>query len=160
MFLPTLPAKHLSLSSSWSQTMSHSRKSLLYSSELKFISISLNKGSNLASWAQFWERFRWHDWTIWNKDRILKVSSPTVSYSWGVFTLEAGSLKFAKINFEPEDDALQDILTKKLKFADSSIIIPCEALYTSMQVVGLLLSNLPFLPETELLEGLQRSLCQ
>ncbi|KAG1085913.1 hypothetical protein G6F40_014070 [Rhizopus arrhizus] len=67
-------------------------------------------------------------------------------------------MKFAEINFDPDDIALNDFLTNGLKFADNSIIIPCRALDSQMEVIRLRLSNLPFLSESALLEGLQKSL--
>ncbi|KAG1320204.1 hypothetical protein G6F57_019730 [Rhizopus arrhizus] len=67
-------------------------------------------------------------------------------------------MKFAEINFDPDDIALNDFLTNGLKFADNSIILPCRALDSQMEVIRLRLSNLPFLSESALLEGLQKSL--
>jgi hypothetical protein len=62
----------------------------------------------------------------------------------GVITQQVGSMKFAEINFDPDDIALNDFLTNGLKFADNSIIIPCRALDSQMEVIRLRLSNLPF----------------
>ncbi|KAG1253333.1 hypothetical protein G6F57_016368 [Rhizopus arrhizus] len=61
-------------------------------------------------------------------------------------------MKFAEINFDPDDIALNDFLTNGLKFADNSIIIPCRALDSQMEVIRLRLSNLPFLSQSALLE--------
>ncbi|KAG1274968.1 hypothetical protein G6F66_012872 [Rhizopus arrhizus] len=61
-------------------------------------------------------------------------------------------------NFDPDDTALNDFLTNGIKFADNSTIIPCRALDSQMEVIRLRLSNLPFMGESALLEGLQKSL--
>lgn len=76
----------------------------------------------------------------------------------GVLTQQVGSLKFAEINFDSADTALNDCLTNGIKFADHSIVLPCRVLDSQMQVVRLRLSNLPFLGEKALLEGLKKSL--
>ena len=59
-----------------------------------------------------------------------------------------GSMKFAEINFDPDDIALNDFLTNGIQFADSSTIIPCRALDIQMEVIRLCPSNLPFLGES------------
>ncbi|KAG1533187.1 hypothetical protein G6F51_012745 [Rhizopus arrhizus] len=76
----------------------------------------------------------------------------------GVLTQQFGSMKFAEINFEPTDNALTDFLANGIKFSDNSIVLPCRALDSQMKVVRLRLSNLPFLNESALLAGLQKSL--
>ncbi|KAG1142531.1 hypothetical protein G6F37_008195 [Rhizopus arrhizus] len=67
-------------------------------------------------------------------------------------------MKFAEINFDSDDIALNDFLANGIKFANNSTIIPCRALDSQMEVIRLRLSNLPFLGESALLEGLQKSL--
>ncbi|KAG1367181.1 hypothetical protein G6F61_013130 [Rhizopus arrhizus] len=57
-------------------------------------------------------------------------------------------------NFDPDDTALNDFLTNGIKFADNSTIIPCRALDSQMEVIRLRLSNLPFMGESALLEGI------
>ncbi|KAG1057026.1 hypothetical protein G6F43_001127 [Rhizopus delemar] len=76
----------------------------------------------------------------------------------GVITQQVGSMKFAEINFDADDIALNEFLTNDIKFADNSIIIPCRSLDSQMEVIHLHLSDLPFLGESALLEGLQKSL--
>ncbi|EIE78298.1 hypothetical protein RO3G_03002 [Rhizopus delemar RA 99-880] len=76
----------------------------------------------------------------------------------GVLTQQVGTLKFAEINFAPDDDALSECLANGISFADKSTILPCRALDTHMQVVRLRLSNLPFLNEKDLMKGLEKSL--
>ncbi|EIE83353.1 hypothetical protein RO3G_08058 [Rhizopus delemar RA 99-880] len=76
----------------------------------------------------------------------------------GVLTQQVGTLKFAEINFAPDDDALSECLANGITFADKSTILPCRALDTHMQVVRLRLSNLPFLNEKALMKGLEKSL--
>ncbi|KAG0744522.1 hypothetical protein G6F57_006854 [Rhizopus arrhizus] len=67
-------------------------------------------------------------------------------------------MKFAEINFDSDDIALNDFLTNGIRFANNSTIIPCKALDSQMEVIRLRLSNLPFLGKSALLEGLQKSL--
>ncbi|KAG1049318.1 hypothetical protein G6F43_008351 [Rhizopus delemar] len=76
----------------------------------------------------------------------------------GVLTQQVGFLKFAEINFDLADETFNECLTNSVKFADNLIIIPCRAMDNHMQIVCLRLSNLPFLGEKALLEGLQKSL--
>ncbi|KAG1048416.1 hypothetical protein G6F43_009192 [Rhizopus delemar] len=64
-------------------------------------------------------------------------------------------MKYAEINFDPDDIALNDILINGIKFVDNSIIIPCRALDSQMEIICLHLSNLPFLGESALLESLK-----
>ncbi|EIE77976.1 hypothetical protein RO3G_02680 [Rhizopus delemar RA 99-880] len=51
----------------------------------------------------------------------------------GVLTQQVGTLKFAEINFAPDDDALSECLANGITFADKSTILPCRALDTHMQ---------------------------
>src|SRR6478735_7041992 len=67
-------------------------------------------------------------------------------------------MKFAEINFDSDNIALNDFLTNGIRFANNSTIIPCKALDSQMEVIRLRLSNLPFLGKSALLEGLQKSL--
>ncbi|KAG0975363.1 hypothetical protein G6F28_012947 [Rhizopus arrhizus] len=76
----------------------------------------------------------------------------------GVLTQQVGTLKFAEINFVPDDDTLSECMTNGITFADKSTILPCRALDTHMKVVRLRLSNLPFLNEKALMKAHYRYL--
>ncbi|KAG1053034.1 hypothetical protein G6F43_004865 [Rhizopus delemar] len=85
-------------------------------------------------------------------------NNPTQKSGLAECPQQVGSLKFAEINFDPADEAFNECLTNGIKFADNSITIPCRAMDNHMQVVLLCLSNLSFLGEKALLEGLQKGL--
>ncbi|KAG0975222.1 hypothetical protein G6F29_011689 [Rhizopus arrhizus] len=92
------------------------------------------------------------------KLEFLRLVAQQYPSRMGVLTQQFGSMKFAEINFEPTDNALTDFLANGIKFSDNSIVLPCRALDSQMKVVRLRLSNLPFLNESALLAGLQKSL--
>lgn len=87
---------------------------------------------------------------------IIKDQYPT---RIGVLAKKEGSRKIAEINFDPAYSAISKILHTGVHFEESKIIlIPCRALDDNVNVVRLRLSNLPFLTEPRLLEGLKISL--
>ncbi|KAI8389440.1 hypothetical protein BD560DRAFT_362612, partial [Blakeslea trispora] len=71
---------------------------------------------------------------------------------------QLGNLKFAEISFQRDDNAMDAFLEKGLLLQDGVRILPCRALASDMSVVNIRLSNLPFLVEKELVEGLKESL--
>lgn len=89
-----------------------------------------------------------------SKVEFLKLVAQQCPFRVGVLTLQTGSPKFAKINFDPKDAALQNFIDQGLKFIDSPVVLPCKALDSSMKVVRLRLSNFPFLSESELFNDL------
>ncbi|EIE91395.1 hypothetical protein G6F46_011881 [Rhizopus delemar] len=152
---------------SWAQVVTKNRKSLLLSST----TLSTNepdtnnkKGSTIVK-TSIWRPGHgpgsiFVDMTGRKESKVEFLGLVAKQYPSrvGVITQKVGSMKFAEINFDPDDIALNDFLTNGLKFADNSIIIPCRALDSQMEVIRLRLSNLPFLSESALLEGLQKSL--
>jgi hypothetical protein len=92
------------------------------------------------------------------KVEFLSVVAKQYPTRIGVLTQKVGSLKFAEINFDPKDEAVDTIMTKGIKLPEGTVILPCLALDIHMEVIRLRLSNLPFLGEQALLEGLQKSL--
>lgn len=93
-----------------------------------------------------------------SKVEFLTLVSDQYPTRIGVLTQQVGSLRFAEINFHPEDAAIGKILKDGLKLKDNTVIIPCRALDAHMEVTRLRLSNLPFLNKAELLKGLKNSL--
>ncbi|KAG1184668.1 hypothetical protein G6F36_007522 [Rhizopus arrhizus] len=93
-----------------------------------------------------------------SKIEFLHLVAQQYSSQVGAFPQQLGTLKFAEINFVPDDDALSNYLVNGITFADKSTILPCRALDTHMQVVRLRLSNLPFLNEKALMKGLEKNL--
>ncbi|KAG0734391.1 hypothetical protein G6F23_012439 [Rhizopus arrhizus] len=117
---------------SWARVVTKNRKSLLHSTNS---SSTANMVTSTSS----------------------TLDAPMISKT-RVLTQQVGTLKFAEINFAPDDDALSECLANGITFADKSTILPCRALDTHMQVVRLRLSNLPFLNEKALMKGLEKSL--
>jgi hypothetical protein len=76
----------------------------------------------------------------------------------GVLTQQVGTLKFAEINFVPDDDTLSECMTNGIIFADKSTVLPCRVLHIHMQIIRLRLSNLSFLNEKDMMKGLEKSL--
>ncbi|KAI8327587.1 hypothetical protein BD560DRAFT_379532 [Blakeslea trispora] len=76
----------------------------------------------------------------------------------GVLTQQVGSLRFAEINFPPNDKDYELFLEKGLCMNNQDIIMPCRALASNMEVMRIRLSKLPFLKEVDLLQGLEQSL--
>jgi hypothetical protein len=80
-----------------------------------------------------------------SKVEFLGLVAKQYSSRVGVISQQVVSMKFAEINFDPDDIALNDFLTNGIKPVDNSIIIPCRALDSQMEVIHLRLLNLPFL---------------
>ncbi|KAG0777695.1 hypothetical protein G6F57_010961 [Rhizopus arrhizus] len=81
------------------------------------------------------------------KNEFLRLTADQCPLRAGVLAQQIGSLKFAKIKFDSADDALNIFLAKSIKFADNSIVIPCQVFNHHTQVARLRLSNLPFFRE-------------
>ncbi|KAG1139314.1 hypothetical protein G6F37_009855 [Rhizopus arrhizus] len=65
-----------------------------------------------------------------SKIEFLHLVAQQYSSQVGVFPQQLGTLKFAEINFVPDDDALSNYLVNGITFADKSTILPCRALDT------------------------------
>ncbi|KAG0930322.1 hypothetical protein G6F29_012029 [Rhizopus arrhizus] len=170
---PSLTSKAtLSTSSStkrsWAQVVTKNRKSLLLSSTTTpstSASGAINMKGSAVSKTSIWRPGHgpgsvFVDMTGRKESKVEFLSLIAKQYPSrvGVITQQVGSMKFAEINFDPDDTALNDFLTNGIKFGDNSIIIPCRALDSQLEVIRLRLSNLPFMGESALLEGLQKSL--
>ncbi|KAG1414576.1 hypothetical protein G6F58_006891 [Rhizopus delemar] len=170
---PSLPSKAtLSTSSStkrsWAQVVTKNRKSLLLSSTTTpstSASDAINMKGSAVSKTSIWRPGHGPDSVFVDmtgrkesKFEFLSLIAKQYLSRVGVISQQVGSMKFAEINFDPDDTALNDFLTNGIKFADNSIIIPCRALDSQMEVIRFRLSNLPFMGESALLEGLQKSL--
>ncbi|KAG0778726.1 hypothetical protein G6F17_012772 [Rhizopus arrhizus] len=165
---PSLTSKAtLSTSSStkrsWAQVVTKNRKSLLLSSTTTpstSASDAINMKGSAVSKTSIWRPGHgpgsvFVDMTGRKESKVEFLSLIAKQYPSrvGVITQQVGSMKFAEINFDPDDTALNDFLTNGIKFADDSIIIPCRALDSQMEVIRFRLSNLPFMGERALLEG-------
>ncbi|KAG1469573.1 hypothetical protein G6F56_003181 [Rhizopus delemar] len=76
-----------------------------------------------------------------------------------VATTKEGNRKIAEINFDPEDPKMDQIVAEGIFFEkDNLYLCPCKALDTSVRLIRLRLSNLPFLSEAKLLPQLLSSL--
>ncbi|KAI8384213.1 hypothetical protein BD560DRAFT_322231, partial [Blakeslea trispora] len=71
---------------------------------------------------------------------------------------QAGNLRFAEISFDEEDPEVITFLEKGLRLDNDSIILPCRALESQMEIISVRLSKLPLLSESKLLSGLKESL--
>lgn len=76
----------------------------------------------------------------------------------GVVLQQAGNLRFAEISFDEEDPEVITFLEKGLRLDNDSIIFPCRALESQMEIISVRLSKLPLLSESKLLSGLKESL--
>ncbi|KAG0934421.1 hypothetical protein G6F29_010006 [Rhizopus arrhizus] len=153
---------------SWAQVVTKNRKSLLLSSTTTpstNTSDTINMKGSAVSKTSIWRPGHgpgsvFADMTGRKESKVEFLSLIAKQYPSrvGVITQQVGSMKFPEINFDPDDIVLNDFLTNSIKFVDNSIIIPWRALDSQMEVIRLRLLNLPFLGESALLEGLQKSL--
>ncbi|KAG0736914.1 hypothetical protein G6F23_010661 [Rhizopus arrhizus] len=169
--LPFLTSKATSSTSSstkrsWAQVVTKNRKSLLLSSTTTpstNTSDTINMKGSAVFKTSIWRPGHgpgsvFADTTGRKESKVEFLGLVAKQYPSrvGVITQQVGSMKFPEIKFDPDDIALNDFLTNSIKFVDNSIIIPWRALDSQMEVIRLRLSNLPFLGESALLEGLQK----
>ncbi|KAI8884367.1 hypothetical protein K501DRAFT_284871 [Backusella circina FSU 941] len=93
-----------------------------------------------------------------DKIELLQVIAEQYPSRIGVLTHVFGNSKVAEINFDIEDSAHKRIVEEGIVFADKSIAIPCRACENGVSIAHLKLSNLPFMQEKALSEGLGKSL--
>ncbi|KAG1136872.1 hypothetical protein G6F37_010589 [Rhizopus arrhizus] len=158
--LPFLTSKATTSASSstkrsWAQVVTKNRKSLLLSSTTTpstNTSDTINMKGSAVFKTSIW-RHGHEPGSVFadttrrkeSKFEFLGLVAKQYPSRVGVITQQVGSMKFAEINFDSDDIALNDFLTNGIKFVDNSIIILCKALDSQMEVIYLRLLNLPFL---------------
>ncbi|KAG1323882.1 hypothetical protein G6F63_012814 [Rhizopus arrhizus] len=138
---------------SWARVVTKNRKSLLHSTNSSSTANMVTSTSSTLDAPMISKTSRKE-----SKIEFLHLVPQQYPSRVGVLTQQVGTLKFAEINFAPDDDALSECLANGTTFADKSIILRCRALDTHMQVVRLRLSNLPFLNEKAMMKDLEKSL--
>ncbi|KAG1306000.1 hypothetical protein G6F64_007933 [Rhizopus arrhizus] len=148
-------------SRSWSQVVSKQRSSLIHDS-----SVTTTESGFTIHKSQVWRNGHSPgsvllDMTQRNETPLELMTLVKDQYPTriGVLAKKEGNRKIAEINFAIGDEAYDQILKNGITFvSDKTILLPCPALDSDYNVVRIRLANLPFLPEKELLPGLQQSL--
>ncbi|KAI8989513.1 hypothetical protein BDB01DRAFT_546022 [Pilobolus umbonatus] len=95
-----------------------------------------------------------------SKVHFLKLVLDQYPTRVGVLTQQVGNPKYAEINFRLGDKNRENIPRDGIRIDDSTTIMPCSAVQNDAEIINIRLSQLPFLEEADLLEGLLKSLSQ